>query len=199
MSKVSAHTVLHLNPFGAIRRSRVYDLVVGVGCVALVAAVLAAAGASAARVPATITPSSIAGLRLGLPASAYVHALGEQGSLSRFANGTARLSFPRAQISVTLGLTGKGVAITTAAPRYLLKGGVGPCRPLTLLQRVYRPATVVVNGAFGPIAHVYRVGRLWITLRNGQMVGRVTLASKQPALAGLIAESQCGGGTGESD
>jgi hypothetical protein len=165
---------------------------------AVVAAVLATT-AGASPEPAQVTQAAIGGVRLGLTASGYAHALREQPFVTRYENETRRLFFPRAELSVYLDRKGRGTRITTAAPEYTLGRGLGPCGLLTSLARARRLVPVRLAGPFGSSATVYREGRLWFTLANATHVGSVTLAAGRPALSALVAEAQCGVGDEEGE
>jgi hypothetical protein len=169
------------------------------GCL-IVLLLLAATCATARAVPSSsISQTAFAGLRLGLAGSAYTHALGEQPFVTTYADGRRRLAFAEAEITVVLDRAGRGTAISSTSADYALRGGVAPCGPAVKLQRLYRPVTVRAAGPFGPGATVYRIGRLWITMRTPQAIGRITLSAKEPALRSLIGEAQCGAGEGEGE
>lgn len=144
-----------------------------------------------------ITQASIGGVGLGLRAADYARVLGERGFTTRYANGTTRLHFPKAEISVLLDRRGRGVRVTTAAREYTLASGIGPCSPLDRLARAHTLTPVALRGPFGTTALVYRNGRLWFTLSDARHVGSVTLAAGQPAIQALIGAAQCGVGDEE--
>jgi hypothetical protein len=157
------------------------------------------AGAAQAAPSASITQTSLAGVKLGLTAAGYAAALHETPFVTQYADGGSQLAFSKADLIVALDKTGRGTSISTESSRYLLRGGVGPCGSSLKLQRLYRPAALHVQGAFGVDNLVYRVGRhLWVTMRTPQAIGRITLSAKQPVLRSLLAAAQCGAGEGES-
>jgi len=141
-----------------------------------------------------ITQTSIGAARLGLTASGYVRTIGEQPGVTHFGDGTSRLLFAKHELSVTLGPDGRGVAVSTAAHEYTLRGGVAPCRPLAALKRSYRVTAHVIRGPFGVQSTVYQVGRLWFTVDRQSRIGRVTLTARTPVLTNLKNEPQCGTG-----
>jgi hypothetical protein len=163
-----------------------------IGCTG-VGMLLLAAPVSAAP-STTITPTSIGGLRLDWRAGAYTHALHEKPFVTRYGNGTKRLLFSKAQVSVFLGRSGLGTRITTAAQDYTLRGGAGPCSRFDRLARAQRLTPYALAGPLGPVATVYRRGKLWFTLSDPTHVGSVTLAAGKPPLASLVNEPQCRGG-----
>lgn len=192
MSKVSADIGHSLNLFGARRKSRVLA--------GLLASAVVLVGAAQAAPSASITQTSLAGVKLGLTAGAYAAAFHETPFVTHYADGRAQLAFSKADLIVMLAKNGRGASISTESSRYLLRGGVGPCSDALKLQRLYRPAALHVQGAFGTENLVYRVGRhLWVTLRTPQAIGRITLSAQQPVLRSLLAAAQCGAGEGEGE
>jgi hypothetical protein len=144
----------------------------------------------------SITQRSIATAGLGLKGTAYTRAFGEKPTVTRYADGTSRLSFSKAEVSVFLGRGGRGVVISTAAPDYVLSGGVHACGELPALLRAHRGVSPRrVSGAFGTQAVVYRLGRLWFTT-VGTRIGRIALAA-HPSLRSLLNDAQCGVGEPE--
>lgn len=165
----------------------------------LVTAALLASAASADPKPGRVTQTAVAGVRLGLTAEQYGSVLRERPFSTRYADGTTRLAFPKAELNVFLGSSGKGVRITTAASEYTLRRGVGPCGLFTALARSLHPVPYALHGAFGASALVYRSGHLWFTLADPRHVGSVTLAAGRPELQALIADAQCGVGDEEGE
>jgi hypothetical protein len=160
--------------------------------------VVAAAGAacvvSASAVGPRVSQATIGGARLGLTAADYARVLSEKPTVTRYSDGTSRLSFSRAEISVLLGPGGRGRLIATAAPKYVLPGGIGPCGSLTRLARAYRNLVahqIVQPMGRGPV--VYQLGHLWFTTIVGR-IGRISLASGRPPLQSLVNDAQCGAG-----
>lgn len=160
----------------------------------LAVALVSASSAPAKRKPARVTQTSIGGVGLGLTSDQYARLLHERPFTTRYANGTVRLAFARAELDVLLGASGKGVRITTAASEYRLRGGAGPCGLFTTLARTADPVPYALPGPFGPSALVYRAGRLWFTLRDQRHLGSVTLANGKPDLRALLGAAQCGVG-----
>jgi hypothetical protein len=186
----------------AIRKSRLYEgwgrtfpVLLGFVVALLSLALSGSATASQSRIHVSpaISQTSIGGLRLGLAGNAYRSSLAEQGFATRYANGTFRLYFDSAEISVMMSAENRGIAISTSAPRYSLGLGISPCGLASRLQARH-PKVVSIPGAIGPGGRVYRLGRLWITLRDTTHIGRITLAVKRPALSSLVGATQCGAG-----
>jgi len=140
-----------------------------------------------------ISQTAIGGAKLGLSAAAYAKALAEKPTVTRYADGTSRLLFSKAEISVLLTRGGRGMAVSTDASEYRLPGGIGPCDPIARLLKAYRPVArhVVQPVGNGPV--VYQLRHLWFTTVAGR-VGRVTLASGRPSIASLVNAPQCGTG-----
>jgi hypothetical protein len=160
--------------------------------------VAAAAGAScvvsaSAAVP-RISQTAIGGVRLGLTATAYARTLAEKPKVTRYADGTSRLFFSKAAISVDLGPGGRGTLISTAAATYVLPGGIGPCNRLARLTRAYTaavPHQIAQPTGNGPV--VYQLGHLWVTTVAGR-IRRIALAAGSPPLQSLVNDPQCGTG-----
>jgi hypothetical protein len=165
-----------------------------VGTVLAAVALLAPLAAQASPPAGRITPTSIGGLTLGLRTPDYVRLAHEKAFTTRYANGTRRLLFAKAEITVLLDRQGRGVRITTAAEEYTFAGGGGPCSRFDSYARKHRFKTYATKTAFGPGAVVYRTGRLWLTLSDTTHLGSVTLASGTPPLQALLGAAQCGVG-----
>jgi hypothetical protein len=157
--------------------------------IALLCASAALAGLDGGR----ITQHSIGTATLGLRASDYASRLGERPFVTRYGNGTRRLLFAKAELSVLLGRSGRGIRVTTAGRQYRLSGGLGACSPLASLARSHRLVPYAVPGPFGASAVVYRSGNLWFTLAGTKYVGSVTLATRKPSLPLLVGGAQCSG------
>jgi serine/threonine-protein kinase len=143
------------------------------------AAVLAAAGAatvvllvsgSTPAEAAAITPTSIAGARLGLPESAYAKLVGGPSSREVLpASGHVKLTFFDRDVAVYFkGLTDTAVQITTWNRAYRTTEGVGPCSTLAQVEKAYgdrlkRSRFNTVDGH----TYAYTVGRSLIFAFNG--------------------------------
>jgi hypothetical protein len=169
------------------------------GTVLAAVALLAPLAAQADPAPGRITPSSIAGLKLGLRAQDYARLAHEKAFTTHYADGSSRLLFSKAEITVLLDRKGRGVRITTAAVEYTFGGGGGPCGRFDSFARKHRLETYATKTSFGPGAVVYRTGRLWLTLADGTHLGSVTLASGTPPLQALLGAAQCGVGDEEGE
>jgi hypothetical protein len=143
------------------------------------AAVLAAAGAatvvllasgSTAAEAAAITPTSIAGARLGLAESAYAKLVGGQSSREVLpVSGHVKLTFFDRDVAVYFkGLTDTAVQITTWNRAYRTTEGVGPCSTLAQVKKAYgkRLKRSPFNTVGGQ-TYAYTVGRSLIFAFNG--------------------------------
>ncbi len=138
----------------------------------LTGALLATADAASAP---PITQASIAGVRLGMPASAYKRILGKP---FHYTNGTpdnpgqpkhySRLVFPKKQVSVYFSnRANKGVVIATWNKAYRTAAGVGPCSPIWRLRASY--GTRVKPSKFNTIhsvVYAYTLGKNLIFATN---------------------------------
>jgi len=162
------------------------------GCIVLVALVGVCAATAAAEPHGRVTQASIGAAPLGLRGADYTRLLSEKPFVTRYANGTKRLAFANAELSVYLGTSGRGVRIVTAAREYTVTGGVGPCSALSKLARTHRklfPHAMKTPLGNGPV--VYRVGKLWFTLADPSHIGSITLAAGTPSVQTLVGGAQC--------
>jgi hypothetical protein len=115
-------------------------LTVGLAAVAVLATRGGSSGAP------EITPTSIAGARLGLARAAYERLFGERGVLvyqeQGGGTGWATLTFADKKVWVFFpdGLTGKATIITTWNAAYKTRAGVGPCSTIADLKKTYGTA-----------------------------------------------------------
>jgi hypothetical protein len=158
-----------------------------------------AGGASVASAGAggVITQNTIGAAKLGLRLGQYQRALHEKPFTTRYGDGSERLVFAKAEISVQLGNDGRGAVISTAAPKYTLRG-VGACAQVGKLAHVFRLMRVRVPGfPGGSSAYVYRAGHVWVIPTPAGTIGRIAIAASRPSLQALRSDSQCG--TGEEE
>jgi hypothetical protein len=141
----------------------------GVAAAAIVPAVWAAS-------PAAITPTTIAGAKLGLGATAYKQILGKPYRFEQAKGGDftlpgfqqpsnyTRIVFPKRKIDVYFkdGID-KAIQITTWNKAYRTAEGVGPCSPVTQLQKAYGSRLKPNPGNGG---ETYIVGRSLIFERD---------------------------------
>jgi hypothetical protein len=140
-----------------------------------------------------ISQAAIGEAKLGLSAAGYARSLAEKPAVTHYADGTSRLYFSKAEISVLLARSGRGVVVSTEAGKYKLPGGIGPCDSVTRLLKAYRPVPrhMIQPVGSGPV--VYQLRHLWFTTVAGR-VGRVSLVSGSPSIQSLVNAAQCGTG-----
>jgi hypothetical protein len=163
----------------------------GAAVIALVWLVLpAAAGTSPSR---AVTPTSIAGIGLGLQPAAYQDALRERPVRIRLPGNRSKLVFARSELSVTLDARSRGIQIETPAREYTTRGGVHPCGPLNLLVREFGSRLVVVRERTTRMVVAYRVGTLTFSTTMGK-VGSIILSSAPVPAATAANSPHCGQG-----
>ncbi len=141
-----------------------------------VVAALGASVASAGTKP-SITPSSIAGAKLGLKASAYKKLFGKpvRKDVLRFPTHWTRLVFTKRRIGVYLNPKGRAVVVTTWNRKDKTAEGVGPCSSIDELKTRYGDALHHDQWAtFGDndsdpsndVVYAYTVGKLIFWLQT---------------------------------
>ncbi|HEY6963118.1 MAG TPA: hypothetical protein VI408_14605, partial [Gaiellaceae bacterium] len=161
---------------------------------ALAAISLAAAAGSAVAAPSgRITPTAIAGIGLGSTRATYEAALHEHAFMAELPRGRRRLSFSRAEITITLGRTGRGIAVETAAPEYRTASGAHACGDAAVLFRQLRAEIAPVRSSATGTVSGYRAGRLSFTVRLGR-IGAIMLATSSVGMQDLVNAPQCGSG-----
>jgi hypothetical protein len=125
------------------------------------AVIVAAAGATQA---ASITPTSIAGAKLGLPASAYKHLFGTpfRTELAPGGGPFTRLVFTKRKVAVYFWNGGDhGIEVITWNKADRSATGIGPCSSIARLKAAYgskvKPLpSSTINGA----VYVYQAGQV---------------------------------------
>jgi Protein kinase domain len=149
---------------------------VAVGAVAALAAAMGAvtalvlASGSTPAEAAAITPSSIAGARLGLPESAYAELVGGRRRRDVLPeSGHVRLTFVDREVAVYFkGLTDTAVEVTTWNKAYRTTEGVGPCSTLPQVKKAYGTRLKPSNqNTIDGHVYAYTVGRSLIFAFNG--------------------------------
>jgi hypothetical protein len=128
----------------------------------LVVAAVAASSASAGTKP-SITPSSIAGAKLGLKASAYKKLFGKpvRKDVLRFPTGWTRLVFTKRKIGVYLNTKGRAVVVTTWNKKDRTAEGIGPCSRLEEAKAAYGNRFVPTDaGTHAGVTVTWTVGHL---------------------------------------
>jgi hypothetical protein len=155
----------------------------------LALAVAATASSSRMRQVSPITANSIGGVKLGLPANAYIETLGTPVKAETgLAGGSfTRLVFAKRKIAVYFSdQADKGLEIVTWNKTDRSKNGIGPCSSIAQLKGTYKArlkpmSANTINGA----VYVYHVGNL-LFAANGKPphpTTRVTaIAIYSPAL-----------------
>jgi hypothetical protein len=125
------------------------------------ASVLVAAAFAAPA--ATITPTSIAGAKLGLRASAYKRLFGTpvRKDALRFPTNWTRLAFTKRKVAVYFPPNGKAVEVATWNAHDTTARGIGPCSSILRLKAAY--GTSLKRSPFSTIhnrVYAYTVGKL---------------------------------------
>jgi hypothetical protein len=160
-----------------------------------VVAVLTAAAAAVAGVAShRITPSSIAGVRLGLNQAAYESTLGKSDYATRYADGLTRLSFQKGKVQVYLASPGgRGLAVITAGDQYKTDRGIGPCSAAADLKRIYGRKLVSIRlGRARPVV-AYRIGAL-LFVSPGPRIALVALTTSSFPVSIAVNAPACGAG-----
>lgn len=158
----------------------------------LAAALLVAAPAASAAARAAITPSSIAGAKLGLSAPAYKRILGAPAVKGELEGGFSRLTFPRRKTEVyfrRIGTAGPGYVVATWNRSYRTAEGVGPCSTVARLKAAYgarlKPFTVE-----GRVV-AYALGSLIFTVEGARRVKVVALGKGRRATFIALNVTEC--------
>jgi hypothetical protein len=112
---------------------------------------------------ATIKPTSVAGAKLGLRASAYKHLFGKpvRKDALRFPTNWTRLVFTKKKVAVFFPPNGKAVQVATWNPHDKTARGIGPCSSISQLKAAY--GTSLKRSKFSTIGkrvYAYTVGKL---------------------------------------
>jgi hypothetical protein len=152
-----------------------------------------AAGAAASVGPARlIGGSSVGGARLGMARAAYGAILGKPTFSTRYADGTARLTFRNGAVHVYLTRsTRRGFALMTADERYRTSAGVGPCSSITQLRHAYGGSLTAVRLSRNGRTVGYR-WRALLFVVNTNRVGLVMLASRTVPVRLAVNAASCG-------
>jgi hypothetical protein len=141
---------------------------IAIGTTALALALAASASATA---PA-VTPTTIAGVRLGLTAASYEKLLGAHhvenakgGDLSspgfQQPDGWSRVVFPQRRMNVYFNGGKNAILITTWNKSYRTAAGVGPCSTVAQLKKAYGPRLKPSpNATQNGTVYVYTMGKL---------------------------------------
>jgi hypothetical protein len=136
----------------------------------LVVAAVAASGASAGTKP-SITPSSIAGAKLGLKASAYKKLFGKpvRKDVLRFPTNWTRLAFTKRRIGVYLNLKGRAVVVTTWNKKDKTAEGIGPCSSIAEAKATYGSRFVPTDaGTHAGVTITWTVGHVMFAAETGR-------------------------------
>ena len=141
----------------------------------------------------SIRSGSIGSARLGLAGHQYAQVFGARPFTTRYADGTVRLLFEKAEVEVLLSRAdSQGFAIFTAAREYRTAAGIGPCSPVRSLLRAYGGKLRRYPAGSQPIV-AYKLGRLWFTVyAASRIVGGVMLSERTPTSASLSGAPVCG-------
>jgi hypothetical protein len=140
-----------------------------------------------AATTASIQPTSIAGARLGLSATAYKRLLGTPVRKDVLENNYSRLVFSRRKVEVYVkGKVDKGVEITTWNKAYKTSAGIGPCSNVAQLK-----ASGNLVFAPGGKVYAYLVGKLIFASNDLKHVTAVALGSGQAAINVALNVTPC--------
>jgi hypothetical protein len=134
-------------------------------CAALVVVVSASVlvAAAFAAPTATIQPTSIAGAKVGLHASAYKRLFGTpvRKDVLRYPTNWTRLVFTKRKVAVFFPPNGKAVEVATWNANDKTARDIGPCSTISRLKTAYgtRLKRSPFN-TFGPRVYAYTVGKL---------------------------------------
>jgi hypothetical protein len=160
------------------------------GLTALGLALPAAAAISYSRI---VTPTTVAGIGLGLRPAAYQRAFGERPTRIALPAKRAKLIFGRSELAVTLDARGNAVAIETSAREYGTRGGAHPCGPLRVLAREFGHKLVDVREPSTGTLVAYRAGRLTFSVAMDR-IGSIILSASPVSAAAAANSPHCGGG-----
>jgi hypothetical protein len=154
--------------------------------IALVFALLSIAPPASARKAVDITPSSIAGIELGMSRTQARALLGRPVRIDRLEDGYERLVSARRKLEVYFRAGVKGVdVVTTWSRARRTPAGVGPCSTVTALKHAYGPRLVRKG------RKAYRVGNLVFTAEGGRPVGVVALGRGSAAIYVALNATEC--------
>ena len=121
------------------RRSALAAVAVLAATAAVGGGLLAANSRSTPAAQAAITPTSIAGARLGLSAAAYEKLFGNADSFQTGqTSGFRQLVFAGPKVEVSFNQSGKAIIVTTWNKDYQTDQGIGPCSTVAELKAAYR-------------------------------------------------------------
>ena len=160
---------------------------------ALVASVLVLPAAAA--VPRLVTGVSIGGVGLGWKQAAYTHAIGEKPTLIRLPGGQTKLVFSKAELTVTLGRSGRGRAVETNAHEYTTRHGAHPCGPVQAVVREFGASLKTIRQPTTRSVIALRAGNLTFSLYASGRIGSIMLAV--PSVPATVAANSAPCGSGE--
>ena len=153
---------------------------------------LAALPAAFAGAQAAISPTSIAGAKVGMTHAAYKRILGRPVTVEHLENDYSRLVFTKRKAEVYFhGKVDAGVVVGTWNRAYRTAAGIGPCSTASALRAAYgrQLVRVLVGGSLAG----YRLGRLVFAVEAGR-VRAVSLKSSAAPLFVAIATAPRAGG-----
>jgi hypothetical protein len=145
-------SVVHSAHYCPVRRA---------GVVVLSASILVSAAFAAPA--ARITPTSVAGAKLGLRANAYKQLFGKpvRKDALRYPTKWTRLVFTQRKVAVFLPPNGKAVQVATWNPKDKTARGIGPCSSISKLKAAYGTSLKPSKyNKFGNRVYAYTVGKL---------------------------------------
>ncbi len=148
---------------------------------------LALAGAAAAAAPA-ITPTTIAGAKLGQSQPYYEQLLGKPYAIAELEGNRGRLIFPKRKLTVEFPSNGKADGVVTWNTAYKTAAGVGPCSTAAALVKAYG-ASLKPFKFQGKLA-AYRLGKLSFRIDGGR-VAAVMLSAPSLSIFTLLNATEC--------
>jgi len=136
-------------------------------------ALLSTAPLASAQKAVDITPSSIAGIQLGMAKAKALSHMTKPLRHDLLEDGYERYSSPRQKVEVYFRTGARGVAVVTTWNKTLATDEqIAPCSTIAALKKAYGPKLKAFHPGLGTPA--YRLGNLVFT-KNGKRVGAVGL------------------------
>lgn len=129
----------------------------------LIAVAALTASAASAGIKPSITPSSIAGAKLGLKASAYKKLFGKpvRKDVLRFPTNWTRLVFTKRRVAVYLSPKGRAVLVTTWNKKDKTAEGIGTCSSIADAKAAYGSRFVPTDsGTIDGVTYTWTVGHV---------------------------------------
>ena len=168
-------------PLPRARRRRLLALAAAIVVVAAVAAgstVALESGSAHAKTKASITQTSIHGVRLGQDASWYRHRLGPAQAATVSGPGYPSLHFQQPEVAAYFSRSGEPAVIVTTWNRgFRTAAGIGPCSTLVAMRKAYGKRVAPDSHAtHGKTIWAWKLGRdILFDTQNQRTISAVTL------------------------